>query len=228
MDKIALSKRLAGFSEVFKQETKFARDLKAMSLVIESLPEEKFASLIIEAEEAKKEEKLEEEKEDMKEAAKKVEEPEEKEDEKPEVEASKEEKEEGEEAEEKEASGTFWNKEASQAVLSFLVRDVTGGEVKPIKKASAEPVPAAKLPAAQTPDGKGNKPAPTLKKDQVPNMEPVIKSDIVQKSHGAIRKEASVKTEGTMISSEGVELTASMDEVELDAAEMKKLKQLFD
>lgn len=226
MDKIALSKRLAGFSEVFKQETKFARDLKAMSLVIESLPEEKFASLIIEAEEAKKDEK-EEEKEDMKEAAKKVEEPKEEEAEKPEVEASKEEDEKEEEVEEKEASGTFWNKEASQAVISYLMRDVLGEEVKPVKKASAEPVPSAKLPAAQTPDGKGNKPASTLKKDQVPNMEPVIKSDIVQKSHGSVRKEASNKTEGTVIHSEGVELTASMDEVNLDPTEMKKLQQLF-
>ncbi len=227
MDKIALSKRLAGFSEVFKQETKFARDLKAMSMVIENLPEEKFASLIIAAEEAKKEEKVEEEKEDMKEAAKKVEEPEE--EEKPEVEAAKEEKDEQEEeVEEKEASGTFWNKEASQAVRAFLIRDIVGEEVKPVKKASAEPVPAAKLPAAQTPDGKGNKPAPTLKKDQVPNVESVIKSDMVQKSHGAVRKEASAKTEGTVIHSEGVELTASMDEVEMDASEMKKLQQLFE
>lgn len=225
MDKIALSKRLAGFSEVFKQETKFARDLKAMSMVIENLPEEKFASLIIQAEEAKKDEKVEEEKEDMKESAKKIEEPKEEEAEKPEVEAAKEETIE-EEAEEKEASGTFWSKEASQAVLSFLRKDVLG-EDAPAKKASAEPVPGAKLPTAQTPDGKGNKPAPTLKKEQVPNIETVIKSDIVQKSHGTVRKEASAKAEGTMLHSEGVELTASMDEVELDSAEMQKLNQLF-
>lgn len=242
MDKIALSKRLSGFSEVFKKDTKFARDLKAMSMVIENLPEDKFASLIIEAEDAKAEDakaedaKAEDKKsEETKEAAKKP--AEEKAEEKPAEEEAEEEAEEKGESEEEEetekSAGLYWNKQASEAVLSFLKKDVIGEEVKSVKnasedlvkKASAEPVPAAKLPASQAPDGKGDKPAPTLKKDQVPHISEVLKSNMVEKSHGAVRKEASES--GTKFISEGIELTASMDEVDLDSAEMKKLSQLF-
>ena len=229
MDKIALSKRLSGFSEVFKKDTKFARDLKAMSMVIENLPEDKFASLIIEAEDAKAEDAKAEDKksEETKEAAKKP--AEEKAEEKPAEEKAEEEAEEkgeSEEAEETEKSaGLYWNKQASEAVLSFLKKDVIGEEVKSFKSASAEPVPAAKLPVSQAPDGKGDKPAPTLKKDQVPHISEVLKSNMVEKSHGAVRKEASESE--TKFISEGIELTASMDEVDLDSAEMKKLSQLF-
>lgn len=244
MDKIALSKRLAGFSEVFKPETKFARDLKAMSMVIENWPEEKFASVLntLEAHDKANETPEEEEKEKAeeeskeKEAAKKAPEKEEAE---PEVKSEEEVEQEEKEEPSKEASnaGSYWNEEASRAVLSFLRKDVLNEDAtqrkasEPVKaeKKASETVPAAKLSPSQVPDGKGNKPAPTLKADQVPKQEEVLNSKIVEKSHGAVKKAAEVKKESaTAIVSEGVELSPAMEEVSvLSSEDAEKLALLF-
>jgi len=71
--------------------------------------------------------------------------------------------------------GLYWNREASDIVLASLVKDVTGAELK----------------KEQTPDGckKAEKPF-TLKDDQTPKIDEVLKSKIVEKSHGAVKKEA--------------------------------------
>ncbi|MBD3260225.1 MAG: hypothetical protein GF334_00880 [Candidatus Altiarchaeales archaeon] len=46
MDRIALSKRLEGFSQVFADGTPMARDLKAMSYVLANMSDEKFANVV--------------------------------------------------------------------------------------------------------------------------------------------------------------------------------------
>lgn len=46
MDRTVLSKRLAGLSEVFASGSNFGEDLKAMSYVLENMPEEKYSQLV--------------------------------------------------------------------------------------------------------------------------------------------------------------------------------------
>jgi len=46
MDRKVLSQRLAGLSSVFSNETKIAKDLRAMAYVLENMPEDKFANIV--------------------------------------------------------------------------------------------------------------------------------------------------------------------------------------
>ena len=175
MDRTALSKRLEGLSSVFASETPIATDLKAMAYTLNKMSDDKFKSILSSEYSADgailvaNEEKVEKEVSDT---AKKEEENC--------CDASKVHDDEGAETM-KSASevGLYWNKEASDLILSTLVRDVTG----------------AVLTKEQTPDGakKAQKPA-TLKDDQVPSIKEVLDSDMVSKSHGAVQKEAAVLT----------------------------------
>jgi hypothetical protein len=89
-------------------------------------------------------------------------------------------------------AGMFWCKEASKAVIDNLLRDVVG-----MNKSQCCDT-GRKLEKDQIPDGghDGEK-AATLKPEQTPDDAASIKTDMVAKSHGAVKKEAgSVKGPG--------------------------------
>jgi hypothetical protein len=83
------------------------------------------------------------------------------------------------------SDGMFWNKEASEAIQSYLLKDVLG-----MDKAICCDT-GRKLEKDQIPDGthSGEK-APTLKPEQTPDQKDVLDSGIVEKSHGKVQKEA--------------------------------------
>jgi hypothetical protein len=88
------------------------------------------------------------------------------------------------EVEASEDAGLFWTKEATDYITANLVRNVLGMEKATIMDTKRHLTPA------QVPDGghAGQK-APTLKPEQVPDQE-YLDSGIVEKSHGAVKKEA--------------------------------------
>jgi hypothetical protein len=239
MDQRALSNRLAGFSDLFKEGSTFQEELKAMSYVLANMEDKDLKEVCKEDSEEK------ESSEGDLEVTPKEEEKEVSSSDKEEDTAEKEEKEEEEaeedssESEKDSSVGTFWTKQASEAVINFLKREAAQGQS------------TSKLPADQTPDGsRGNKPASTLKEDQIPKIEESLDSKIVEKSHGKVRKEASdvvepkkeapkkeeapkeevaepVKVEATYSYSEGVELTAAMEDAELTASDIQDLSKIF-
>lgn len=87
-------------------------------------------------------------------------------------------------------AGMFWSKDASKAVIDNLLRDVVGMN----KSVCCDT--GSKLEDNQVPDGThGGLPekAQTLTEEQTPDISKSIKSDIVEKSHGAVQKEAGSK-----------------------------------
>lgn len=98
-------------------------------------------------------------------------------------------------SEEVASDGGYWNVDASNAVLSNLLRDVTGMD----KSICCDT--GRKLTPEQTPDGKHKgtpKKPSTLTSEQTPDQEDVLESDIVKKSQGAVKKEAKEdKNEGS-------------------------------
>jgi hypothetical protein len=193
MDRIALAKRLESLSSVFASHTPYNRDLKAMSYVLNKMADDKFTGILsgdFESEEfdacmcGKGPGPLQgivptgipvDEPLDLPGS-----------DEKPKVIIIKKE---GEmpmsvEASEKTA-GMFWCKQASKAVVDNLLRDVVGMN----KSVCCDT--GRHLDKEQIPDGT-HKPtlAPTLKKEQAPDIEKSINSGMVEKSHGAVKKEA--------------------------------------
>jgi len=83
------------------------------------------------------------------------------------------------------STGMFWNKAASDAILNNLLRDVVGMDKKQIEDTGR------KLDKGQIPDGTHNgEKADTLTPEQTPDQKDVLKSDIVEKSHGKVQKEA--------------------------------------
>lgn len=193
MDRIALAKRLESLSSVFASHTPYNRDLKAMSYVLNKMADDKFTGILsgdFESEEfdacmcGKGPGPLQgiiptgvpvNEPLDLPGS-----------DEKPKVIIIKKE---GEmpmsvEASEKTA-GMFWCKQASKAVVDNLLRDVVGMN----KSVCCDT--GRHLDKEQIPDGT-HKPtlAPTLKKEQAPDIEKSINSGMVEKSHGAVKKEA--------------------------------------
>lgn len=199
MDRIALAKRLESLSSVFASHTPYNRDLRAMSYVLNKMADDKFTSIL-----------SGEFSPDKLEACMcgagpgvgpmtkipvggPVDEPEGLPGGEPKVIVI--EKEEGvpmsAEANEKTA-GMFWCKEASKAVVDNLLRDVVG-----MNKSQCCST-GAKLEAKQVPNGShdGEK-ASTLKPDQTPDDAASIKTNMVEKSRGAVKKEAgSIKGPG--------------------------------
>lgn len=89
-----------------------------------------------------------------------------------------------------ENKGGYWNREASTAVINNLLRDVVGME----KTVCCDT--GRHITKEQTMDGHRKtveKPA-TLKPEQTPEIEDVLKSNMVEKSHGKVRKEAAKET----------------------------------
>ena len=266
MDRIALAKRLESLSSVFASHTPYNRDLRAMSYVLSKLDDTKFKTILsgdFSADEV-----------DACMCGKgpggplpgivpmgaPVDEPA---DGKPVLVIQTE----GgmpmsAEATEKTA-GMFWSKDASKAVIDNLLRDVVGMN----KSVCCDT--GRHLDKEQIPDGTGDgEKAPTLKPEQIPSAAESIKTNMVEKSHGAVQKEASLEDiqkkkkedkekkmkkdvdklkkdkaekkaseEGedekdaaaeSSSSFEGIELVASMDEVELDAKEAAELSKLFE
>jgi hypothetical protein len=85
-------------------------------------------------------------------------------------------------------AGMFWCKEASKAIVDNLLRDVVGMN----KSVCCDT--GRKLEKDQIPDGghDGEK-AKTLTPEQTPDDAASIKTDMVAKSHGAVKKEASLE-----------------------------------
>lgn len=294
MDRIALAKRLESLSSVFASHTPYNRDLKAMSYVLSKLSDDKFKTIVsgdFDADEtdaclcgkgpgplpavlpmgAPMDAIVGEPEEDKKVIVIKTD---------------------GgmpmsAEATEKTA-GMFWCKEASQAVVDNLLRDVIAMD----KTVCCDT--GRKLEKEQIPDGTHAglpERGVALKPEQTPDVSESIETDMVKKSHGAVRKEAAKQskeeddknackeaslkdikekkekaekaklekdvkdlkkakksekkasdeendedakkdekaaTEDSSSSFEGIELMASMDEVELDANEASELSKLFE
>lgn len=233
MNRIALSKRLEGLSQVFASDHPIGRDLKTMSYVLANMADEKYAAVLSEAFEADaaedkeagmmpeevrsdpaREKQLEQmvQKSQAKNPNKAVmqvittkslsdkvkdfilkadpkaqligkEQPQAKEAGEEEMDTSK---------ETPKTAGEFWSREASEAVMQNLVRDVVGMD-KSICCDTNQ-----KLTPEQRPEGQhnGEKPA-SLKPDQTPDQKDVLKSNIVEKAKAAkpINKEAAKKEE---------------------------------
>jgi len=166
MDRKALSKRLEGLSSVFASETPIATDLKAMAYTLGKMSDDKFKTILSSEFSVDASDAKEEcdDKEVAVDAAKVCDKG---------CDCDKDDK-------SKEASeeGLYWNREASDLVIANLVKEVTG----------------AILTKVQTPDGdkKATKPS-TLKEEQTPAIKDVLDSDMVKKSHGAVKKEAGAK-----------------------------------
>jgi hypothetical protein len=196
MDRIALAKRLESLSSVFASHTPYNRDLKAMSYVLNKMADDKFTSILSGDFGSEDTDACMcgkgpgplpgiipvggpvDEPMDLPGAEGK-----------PKVIIIKKE---GEmpmsvEASEKTA-GMFWCKQASKAVIDNLLRDVVGMN----KSVCCDT--GRHLDKEQIPDGT-HKPtlAPTLKKEQAPDIEKSINSGMVEKSHGAVQKEASIE-----------------------------------
>lgn len=290
MDRIALAKRLESLSSVFAGHTPYSRDLKAMSYVLNKMADDKFKTIVssdftadvescmcgagpgagpgmgpdivpmggpVPPEDGAKVIII---KKPMEEAAVMS------------AEAT------DKTAAEKTA-GMYWSREASKAVVDGLLRDVVGMN----KSICCDT--GRQLETEQVPDGKHSglpEIGVALKPEQTPDIAESLDSGIVNKSHGAVQKEASIedikkkkdetdkkkalkvlegkknkdateqpvveaavapvavpvvveatavepKTEEASSSSifEGIELTASMDDVELDANEAAELSKLF-
>jgi hypothetical protein len=194
MDRIALAKRLESLSSVFASHTPYSRDLKAMAYVLNKVSDDKFSSIL------SKDFLSDTVAADSAEACGPgpmggpsgipgtgegdakvivIKKPPMIEEETQIMSA---------EATEKTA-GMFWSKEASKAVIDNLLRDVVGMN----KSVCCDT--GRHLETEQIPDGthKGipEKPAP-LKEEQTPNIAPVLESNMVEKSHGKVQKEASL------------------------------------
>jgi hypothetical protein len=216
MNRIALAQRLDGLSKVFANHTPYSRDLAAMSYVLNKMPDEKFKSILSGTFSSDEDvegcmcgkspmgpEALPFAKPDEEGGVKKIvliqDNP-------MSLEAS--------------SNGMFWSKEASEAVLSNLVRDVVGMD----KSICCDT--GRKLDKEQIPDGTHagipERPS-TLKAEQTPNVAPVIESKMVEKSHGAVqKKEAAKKTAGI----EDIEEQKAEDQGDKADVETEKAKEL--
>ena len=281
MDRIALAKRLESLSSVFASHTPYNRDLKAMSYVLSKLSDDKFQTILsgdfnadeheacmcgagpgpavipmgapadVSVGEPEEEKKIIVIKTDVgmhmsAEATVKT-------------------------------AGMFWCKEASQGVVDNLLRDVVAMN----KSVCCDT--GKHLEKEQIPDGTHAglpERGVALNPEQTPDIAPGLDSKIVEKSHGAVKKEAAEQSAASKAASladikkkkeeaekeklekdvrdlkkakkekkasdeeeddkddkdaaegsssfEGIELVASMDEVELDANEASELSKLFE
>ncbi|MCX7914292.1 MAG: hypothetical protein N2511_06885, partial [Thermodesulfovibrionales bacterium] len=146
---------------------------------------------------------------------------------------------------------TYWNREASELVQQSLLREIVGMD-KPVCCDTGR-----HLTEEQIPDGthKGIPEKPdTLTKKQTPDISKSIKSNMVDKSRGEIRKDAKEKVEeeqnykevpigevkkdsgkkeckeandSRTISFDGIELESSLDELELTPSELDEISNLF-
>jgi len=125
-------------------------------------------------------------------------------------------KEGAEEVEASEEAGLFWTKEATEYITANLIRNVLGMD----KSICCDT--KRKLTPAQMPEGQhsGEK-APTLKPDQVPDQE-YLDSKMVEKSHGAVKKEANEHEESETKAEEAKE---KKEDPKAEKAEEKKLEK---
>lgn len=231
MDRIALAKRLESLSSVFASHTPYNRDLRAMSYVLSKLSDDKFKTIVSSNFDA-----------DVAEACmcgkgpgalpavipmgddvpmggapvvdvpvpqgvNKV------------IVIKGDEGPMSAEATEKTA-GMFWCKEASQAVVDNLLKDVVAMN----KTVCCDT--GRKLETEQIPDGthKGIPEKPTtLKPEQTPDIAPVLESKIVEKSHGAVQKEAAAECKADK-KEEEAEKEASLADIKKKKEEAEKAK----
>lgn len=210
MNRVAIAERLKNLASIFKPNTPFCRDLKAMAYVLNNMSDDKFKNIV--ADNFKDFIDYEEE--------------------------EKEEEEEGknksyycdyednsyiEEDDEEDAPYTYWNREASNLVKENLLREVVGMD-KPVCCDTGR-----KLTKEQIPEGihKGLPKKPdSLKEKQTPDVSKKIKSNMLEKSKKEIKKTASIKNNGYIV--EGVELLPSMDSIELTSKDIAELGLLFE
>lgn len=230
MDRIALAKRLESLSSVFASHTPYNRDLKAMSYVLSKLSDDKFQTILsgdfnadeheacmcgagpgpavipmgapadVSVGEPEEEKKIIVIKTDggMPMSA---------------------------EATEKTA-GMFWCKEASQAVVDNLLRDVVAMN----KSVCCDT--GRHLEKEQIPDGTHAglpERGVALKPEQTPEISESLDSDMVQKSHGAVEKEAGSKKGPGVPDGTGPHAGTSKcqmnEEKEASLADIKKKKE---
>jgi len=115
-----------------------------------------------------------------------------------------------------EDAGLFWTKEATEYITANLIKNVLGMD----KSICCDT--KRKLTPAQMPEGQhaGQK-APTLKPEQVPNQE-YLDSKMVEKSHGAVKKEATEQEEELKMTPEELE---KHEKGETKAEEAKEKKE---
>jgi len=283
MNRLALSQRIKGLSEVFASESPMGQDLSAMAYVLDNMSEEKFANIL------NKEYSTDKEAVELgggfgvtksapsitRERAKRLRD----------LNLNPEQKKVIEEvfevtipestvtpittpstapanlpklASEEGDMEMYWNKEASEAVQSYLLKDVIGMD----KAVCCDT--GRKLDKEQMPDAtkKQEKPA-TLTEEQTPKLSESLDSDIVSKAEKAkpVNKEASEEKEAgkaptckkcgkpfigkkgetcvckkekdaseeeSLISSEGIELTTPMSDVKLSSEDEDQLSKLFE
>lgn len=215
MDRLALSQRIKGMSEVFASSNPISQDLAAMSYVLEHMSDEKFANILNKEYTA---DVAEQSSETPKQAS-------------------------------KEDTSMYWNKEASDAIKTYLLKDVVGMD-KSICCDTGRHLDKEQMPDATK---KQEKPA-TLKEEQTPKLSESLDSKIVEKAKAAkpVNKEAGklpkalkekmeemrakrnksendreATIDDSVLSSEGVELVAPMNETKLSSEDEELLSKLF-
>ena len=282
MNRLALSQRIKGLSEAFASESPIGQDLSAMAYVLENMSEEKFASVLNKEYSADKEANIygapgqggssvinarvqkaldtlksfnlnEKEKESLfevflpKEGTPAV----------PMMTPSTAPANLPKLASEEGDIEMYWNKEASEAVQSYLLKDVVGMD-KAVCCDTGRTLEKEQIPDAEK---KQEKPA-TLTEEQTPKLSESLDSGIVEEAAKAkpVNKEAGeapkckvcgkpfigkkgetctckkdkkedkkeATEEESMINSDGIELTAPMSDVKLSSEDEDQLSKLFE
>ena len=203
MDRTAIAKRLEGLSKVFASGTPYHRDLKAMAEVLTKVEDEKFKTIlsseftpdvdasedimkmiaVLTPEQKKKVKQVVTEAEPVQAPAQVPMGA-------PVKQTAFDQPRQNVLVASTESTGMFWSKEASEAVLNNLVRDVVGMDKSICCDTKRH------LDKGQVPDGTHNgEKASNLKPEQTPDQKDVLDSGIVEASHGKVRKEAAEESE---------------------------------
>jgi hypothetical protein len=205
MNRVSIAKRLENLSTIFKDNTPFKRDLKAMSFVLNKMSDEKFREIL--NEDLKYLVDYEEENDDGDSNVENID-------------FNKEDEKKDNLNMGDDVIYTYWTREASELIKDNLVREIVAMD----KSVCCDT--GRKLTKNQIPEGVHEKvpqKPDTLKNKQTPDISKSIKSDMVKKSKGEIRKEAS----NNFSFVEGVELLPNMDEIEITPSDIKELGLIY-
>ena len=227
MDRIALAKRLESLSSVFASHTPYNRDLKAMSYVLNKMSDDKFTNILSGDFSAEDFEACMCGKGPMGPAVPPMMAPQglpveipEDEDKKVIVIKTEEGMPMSAEASEKTA-GMFWCREASKAVVDGLLRDVLSMDKTVCCDTKRH------LEKEQIPDGTHAglpERGVALKPEQTPDIAESLDSDMVNKSHGKVEKEAGSK-EASLADIKKKKEEKDQAQVKKDVEDLKKAKK---
>jgi len=223
MDRIALSKRIKGLSEVFASDNEIAQDLSAMSYVLSNMSEEKFSSIInpevgtdkegagipfstsqgqagpVKLQDISKHEEMSGDPTPQGIPSTVV--------------NAEEERNEDVMSDKK---GMYWNKAASEAVADALLRDVVGMD-KSICCDTKRHLDKEQLPDSE----KKQQTPPTLKGEQIPVNKENHKSGIVEKAQAAKALHKSAAEDSETCEEE----TKAIEKIEEGLEELKKIEK---